>query len=254
VESFNDLMFKIALEDPPPPRTHVPDLDPNFEAIIMKAMARDAAKRFASVEELSNVLEDWANERSVPLSNPPQRISRPSVPDIGSSSPRSFPAVDSEPRVAKAGLAATIPNETPPAIESSPILTDDLVPGMGTPKRTKIIMGALAAAALVGLILIVSVLASSSSGTPASAAGLVTPSASASAPIQPPTTTEPVAIPPPPAPETSAKTTTTATASAAARPITRPTGVGPTGVATTKPAGSAKPNKPNKPSGTDFGY
>jgi hypothetical protein len=42
--------FKIVLSEPPPPRATVPDIDPAFESIILKAMARDVAVRFQSTD------------------------------------------------------------------------------------------------------------------------------------------------------------------------------------------------------------
>ena len=44
--TFNQLLFKIVLSEPPPPRSIVPDLDPAFESIILKAMARDVSSAF----------------------------------------------------------------------------------------------------------------------------------------------------------------------------------------------------------------
>src|SRR5512140_2273213 len=45
-ETFNELLFKIVLEVAPPPQTYVPDLDPDFAAIIQRAMAREPDQRF----------------------------------------------------------------------------------------------------------------------------------------------------------------------------------------------------------------
>ncbi|MFO0611204.1 MAG: protein kinase [Polyangiaceae bacterium] len=59
-ETFNELIFKIALESPPPPETFVPTLDPMFGAIIRKAMAREADDRFASPAEFKAALDQWA--------------------------------------------------------------------------------------------------------------------------------------------------------------------------------------------------
>lgn len=59
-QTFNELIFKIALEAPPPPEQSVPDLDPDFGDLIRKAMARDPAQRFQSAEEFSHALAAWA--------------------------------------------------------------------------------------------------------------------------------------------------------------------------------------------------
>jgi eukaryotic-like serine/threonine-protein kinase len=44
-ETFNELMFKIALQDPPPPETLVPGLDVGIGRLIRKSLARDVAQR-----------------------------------------------------------------------------------------------------------------------------------------------------------------------------------------------------------------
>ena len=57
--TFNQLMFKIVLAEIPPPQTVVPDLDPAFTSIILKAMARDVTHRFQSSEDFLHALEAW---------------------------------------------------------------------------------------------------------------------------------------------------------------------------------------------------
>jgi tRNA A-37 threonylcarbamoyl transferase component Bud32 len=58
-ETFNELLFRIVLESPPPAETYVPDLDPEFAAIIRKAMHREPEGRFASASEFRQALEGW---------------------------------------------------------------------------------------------------------------------------------------------------------------------------------------------------
>ena len=69
-KTFNELLFQIVLSDPRPPQQLVPDLDPNFAAIVCKAMARARENRFQSAAEFDNALEQWMRGR--PLSFPPQ--------------------------------------------------------------------------------------------------------------------------------------------------------------------------------------
>ncbi|MCC6217494.1 MAG: serine/threonine protein kinase [Polyangiaceae bacterium] len=58
--TFNELLFKIVLSQPPPAREVVPDLDPNFETIIARSMANDVAQRFQSSDEFIEALNTWA--------------------------------------------------------------------------------------------------------------------------------------------------------------------------------------------------
>jgi serine/threonine-protein kinase len=61
-ETFNQLLFEIALAKIIPARQLVPDLDSAIDTIIMKASARDPAHRFQSSGEFIAALEEW--ERS----------------------------------------------------------------------------------------------------------------------------------------------------------------------------------------------
>jgi eukaryotic-like serine/threonine-protein kinase len=58
-ESFNELIFKIALEDPAPLESLVPGIDPWFVGLVQKAMARDPAQRFQSAQEMRSELARW---------------------------------------------------------------------------------------------------------------------------------------------------------------------------------------------------
>jgi eukaryotic-like serine/threonine-protein kinase len=57
--TFNELLFNIVLSNAPTPRQLVPDLDPAFESIITKAMAKDPAERFQSANEFIAALDAW---------------------------------------------------------------------------------------------------------------------------------------------------------------------------------------------------
>ncbi|AKT40966.1 serine/threonine-protein kinase [Chondromyces crocatus] len=61
--TFNELLFKIALEPAPPPQHFVPDLDPDFAAIIQRAMAREGSYRYQSCAEMKDALVAWAASR-----------------------------------------------------------------------------------------------------------------------------------------------------------------------------------------------
>ncbi len=58
-ETFNELIFRIVLESPPPVEQFVPDLGGAFAVILRKAMARDADQRFQTAEEFRGALRAW---------------------------------------------------------------------------------------------------------------------------------------------------------------------------------------------------
>ena len=66
-DTFNELIFKIVLEMPPPPEQIVPDLDPAFSAILRKSMAREAAQRFQNAAEFQQALMQWMQTGNVPM-------------------------------------------------------------------------------------------------------------------------------------------------------------------------------------------
>jgi serine/threonine-protein kinase len=78
-ETFNELMFKIALEAPADPEQLVPGLDPRFAAIIRKAMARDAPQRFDTAQQFAAAVVEWMQFAGIAL--PP---GHPSISQSGS--------------------------------------------------------------------------------------------------------------------------------------------------------------------------
>jgi serine/threonine-protein kinase len=64
-ESFNDLMFKIALSDAPSPLTVVPSLDPDFAWLINRAISRDPEARFPSAQNFAEALDDWMRKNAL---------------------------------------------------------------------------------------------------------------------------------------------------------------------------------------------
>jgi serine/threonine-protein kinase len=65
-DTFNELLFKIVLEEPRPLQEFLPNLDPSFAAIVNKAMLRDPGHRFQTALEFRDVLGQWGQ------GNPPQ--------------------------------------------------------------------------------------------------------------------------------------------------------------------------------------
>ncbi|MEM1029316.1 MAG: protein kinase [Myxococcota bacterium] len=102
--TFNELIFKIVLEEPLPPERFAPSLDPAFGRIIRRAMAREPEQRFQSAAEFAEALSRWLHtgraeehEHAAPAppiaagvadSRPPGTdtgitIARPSDPEAG---------------------------------------------------------------------------------------------------------------------------------------------------------------------------
>jgi serine/threonine protein kinase len=63
-ETLTELVCKTALSTAPVPSQYVPDLDRDFEAIIVRAMARDKNERYASAEEFTCALTRWLQRSS----------------------------------------------------------------------------------------------------------------------------------------------------------------------------------------------
>jgi serine/threonine protein kinase len=63
-ESLGTLSYKVVHEDVVPPIELRPDIDPRLNEVIVKALARDPARRFQSAEELSDAL------KAIPIGQP----------------------------------------------------------------------------------------------------------------------------------------------------------------------------------------
>jgi serine/threonine protein kinase len=59
-DTFNELLFKIVLEEPRPLEQVDANIDAGFAAIVTKAMARDPAHRFQTAKEFQEALGQWA--------------------------------------------------------------------------------------------------------------------------------------------------------------------------------------------------
>ena len=76
---------EVLLDPPPPPSRFCPDLDPKLESICLKAMAKKASDRYASMSDLAGALQDYlrvsksAAEQDEVLTSPSQTTKRPSV-------------------------------------------------------------------------------------------------------------------------------------------------------------------------------
>ena len=239
-ESFNDLMFKIALSDPPTPRSLLPTLDADFERIIQQAMMREPSARYQTVDELASALDEWALQHDVPLLTESGRHVRLSLPDSSGALERVGARAET--------LIAVSPDQATDA--------DDLeiaALAMAKAKRRKMAIGAGAASAfaLVGIAI---VLATAGSAEPPRSSGLTQPVPTSSA--------GPIAAEPLPtnAGATLAGQVDPAAAAASLTPLVEPKPVSSTvaASASAKAAPTASQPKPKpKPQGKktpDFGY
>ncbi|MBI4956150.1 MAG: serine/threonine protein kinase [Myxococcales bacterium] len=104
--SFNELLFKIALETPEPLDQILPDLDRNFAAIITRAMAREQDDRFQSARHLQEVLQQWAAGRPA-ATGAPLPEARPPSPSFQSAPQHSLSNAFAAPNLAPdAGMGA----------------------------------------------------------------------------------------------------------------------------------------------------
>jgi serine/threonine protein kinase len=74
-ENVNELLFKVALEEPTPLLTKAPATEPGFAAIVTRAMKKDPAERYASADEMREAIRDW-QEMFLSGSLPPFALTR----------------------------------------------------------------------------------------------------------------------------------------------------------------------------------
>jgi serine/threonine protein kinase/TPR repeat protein len=88
--SYNELIVMVATSDPSPPRKLRPDLSEAVEAVILKAMAHDPDKRYASMVELARALEPLLDQPLASRSWIDRAAeSRPSDPALARTAPAS---------------------------------------------------------------------------------------------------------------------------------------------------------------------
>src|SRR5262245_34848514 len=65
------VIWKVIWEKPEPPGRHRPDLDPNLEAVCLKAMGKEPADRIPDMESFARALGDWLEGIMPPPPPPP---------------------------------------------------------------------------------------------------------------------------------------------------------------------------------------
>ncbi len=118
--SFNELLFKIALETPDPVEKLVPSIQSSFASIISRAMQRDPEARFQTAQQFEEALSQW------------QLVAPPA--EHGSST-MALPVVDPA-VVAARSAAGAAPPTTPSSAASAPGLSSASHGGHATPYPT----------------------------------------------------------------------------------------------------------------------
>lgn len=177
-QSFNELMFKIALEDAPSPLLLDPSLEPEFAAMIPRALSRDPGARFSSAQEFARAVEAWMQKHA---------MTTESFSVLGSVSSPNLPAAKQEPTAAVAayaGAVAAYAGKNAPTLAFDPVKTgtDGSWERSATVRRTRrrviISAGSLVGLGAVGLALALFLHSSGPGRAPAGPQ----PSLSASAP------------------------------------------------------------------------
>jgi eukaryotic-like serine/threonine-protein kinase len=85
-----EVLQKIVHENPAPPSTHRPDLDPMLDAICLKALAKLPAARFSDMAELADEFARFLKEADSPKAKPDLAEPPPLVPDTAHDRPTSL--------------------------------------------------------------------------------------------------------------------------------------------------------------------
>jgi len=253
-ETFNQLMFKIVLSEPPPIMTVVPDLDPAFASIIQKAMGRDVTQRFQTAAEFGEAIKKW--EESGAAVAVPVNVGEAAVPGVTRAPMASVTGVN---------MGATAAGGPPVnATGGNWASSQGGVTAAGAPAKSNnalvvgIAAGVLLAAGVIGAMIFMR--GGSNNGAaaaPASAPAVPVAAAPAAAPPAPspavapapppaaaPAPAEPAAAPAAAAPAAAAPATKTATAAKASTAT----------AAKARPAAAPVVKKKGAATSDDFGY
>lgn len=250
--TFNQLMFKIVLEDVSLPQSFVPELDPAFASLIMKAMARDTGRRFQTAEQFTTALEAW-DRAGTGVSIPPTDATAllPVVAQSQAEARAASPAPE-PPRPTTSGTQVAFTQSEP--AETFGVSAERR---RSLPVAAAVTLGALLLGGLgVGLYLALTAapptlpasaaIPSEATLPPPPPAAEAPPTAVASAPPEapPPIDTTTAGADRPPAAPAAAKPAAPTARPAAAAPAPRATG----------PAATSRPPPPKPAPAVDFGY
>ncbi len=122
-ENLPQLFIKICTEDPPSLRTFRPDLPPDIEAIVHRALARNRADRYQNAEELRRALLPYA---SLDRAAPSQALPSSAQPSATAPSQVAVPARTADPGAptiasgSLGGASSSVVSQPPPRRSSKP--------------------------------------------------------------------------------------------------------------------------------------
>ncbi len=262
--TFNQLLFKIVLSEPPPAQQLAPDLDPAFATLIEKAMARDPGQRFQSAQEFAQAIAAWEQQGTGVVV--PARSSQVSLADITGN----VPAVGAG-AAGQAAFSQSQPTPGGPAIPTGAQTSGNWASsqaGAVIPKRSNAplfaALGVVAVLVLGGGALAARHFAHGDSAPADSATAAPSAVSAPNVTKAPEPAASSAAEETPPAPSASEEAAPSASAAEAAKPTAKPPSA--PHVAAWKPAAKPRPAATKKPapaptkkpapaSGTpDFGY
>jgi eukaryotic-like serine/threonine-protein kinase len=198
--NFNDLIFKIVLEDPQPPVERAAGVDQRLSDLILKAMARDPASRFQTAQEMMDALSAWAasDGGSVTVNFAPRSLTPPAGESLLSGQ-RPLGFSPSSGAVPSDMPFRTLASPTPASFGTTrdPRLSMPPVPLRSSAPLLYLLLGG---AALLLIVAGIVVFTRVQSKEPADAASAVAPSTSAGA-LNASRSAAPEVVEPPPPPE-----------------------------------------------------
>lgn len=249
-ETFNELLFKIVLSEPPPLRQVCPEVDAAFESITQKAMARDPAHRFETADEFVKGLDSWiATGSAVTI---PPAVGHGFNPVTGTQMMPEVPPAAPVPQVPHLAPMAADPAVGPAATGSAAWAKTQPTPGSGSKGPLIAILAGVAILLIAGVGVAAWRIKAARHVQEEATIAADIPTDSATVTPPPPPSSEPTETTPVENPEadTSAEPASSG-APTATKVATSPTKGKPTS-STVAPKPSAKPTATTKP--PDWGY
>jgi serine/threonine protein kinase len=130
-ESYVQIFASLLEGNYPSPRSLTPEIPPELEAAIVRALDRDMDKRFSSAAAMRQAIGASADLTPAPMLMPvsigePLRAPAPTVPNTGNSSIALAPSPAPPPSARRGGPVGHDPFAPPPSADMAPILADDL--------------------------------------------------------------------------------------------------------------------------------